>query len=261
MLLGRFFLSVFVVCGASAFAAARSGKAIGEAQSALAGLPLRFEANRGQWNPEVRYAARSGRGALFLTERGPVVANGAHQVRISLVHRNIKARMEPLDRLPGRTDYFVGNREQWHAGVANFARIAHRSVYPGIDVIYYGNCDQLEYDFVLQPHADPRLIRLQFRGADRVSLTGEGDLAVESAGARFVQKRPVIYQQSPGAAPHRLVEGRYELLTGGVVGVRLGSYDRSQALVVDPVVSFAEFVGGSSTDVINAVATDAAGFL
>ena len=174
---------------------------------------------------------------------------------------NPAARVEALDPLAARTNYFVGGREQWHRDVPNFARVAYRSVYPGIDVVYYGNQDQLEYDFVLHPGADPRSIRLKFRGADRVRLTPEGDLSVEAAGAQFVQKRPVIYQEDPLTAERRPVEGRYELRAAGVVGLSLGGYDRSRPLVIDPVVTYSVFIGGASTDVITAVTTDSQGFI
>lgn len=209
----------------------------------------------------MRYAARTGNGAMLLTERGPALLGGTRRVDIAMLRGNRKPRIEGLDPLRARTNYFVGTKERWRTGVENFTRVAYRSVYPGIDVIYYGNQNQLEYDFVLRPGADPGMIRLRFRGAQGVQLTADGDLAVESAGARFVQKRPVVYQEDPVTATRRAVEGRYEMLAGGTVGVRLGSYDRSRTLVIDPVVTYSLFLGGSGTDVINAVATDSLGFI
>jgi Beta-propeller repeat len=234
----------------------------------LSGLPLRFEENRGQWNPEVLYAARaglaSGHSNLFFTKHGPVftgvAGNAPHRVNVSWLRANPSPAIEPLDRLPAHTDYFIG-RSQWHTGISHYARIAYRSVYPGIDVVYYGSHDQLEYDFVLRPGADPHAIRLQFQGADRISLTGEGDLVVECAGARLVQKRPLLYQEDPLTSERRLVEGRYRLLAGSVVTVDVSHYNRSRPLVIDPVVTYATFLGGSATDQINAVTTDANGLI
>jgi hypothetical protein len=224
-------------------------------------LPLHFEANQGQWDPEVRYAAPSGAGTVFLTARGPVLATSTHRIDLNLLRGNRAPQLEGLDRLQAHTDYFVGDRARWRTGVAQFGRVAYRAVYPGIDVVYYGNRNQLEYDFVLQPGADPRFIRMQFRGADRVSLTPEGDLLVESGDARFVQKRPVIYQEDPRTAERHPVEGRYTLLGHGVAGVRVGGYDRAKPLVVDPALEYSTFVGGSMTDGITAVASDAKGHL
>jgi hypothetical protein len=251
----------FLVCGISVFAARGPEPGLAEAKAALARLPLRFEANQGQWAADIRYAARTGGGALLLTKRGAVMLGDGRRVEITMVKANASARIEALDPMRARTNYFVGSREKWRTGVENFTRVAYRSVYPGIDVVYYGNGDQLEYDFVLQPGADPRAIRLQFRGAERVKVTAEGDLSVDSGGAQFVQKRPVVYQEDPLTAIRRPVEGRYELLARGVVGLRLSAYDVSRPLVIDPVVTYSLWVGGGSTDVVNAITTDSQGLI
>lgn len=252
---------VFLVCAGSALAAPGTASDMARARAALSGLPLRFEANQGQWNAEVRYAARSVGGALFLTDRGAALKAGSRRVDLALLGSNPKPPIEGIDPLALRTNYFVGHRDQWRQGVANVAKVAYRSVYPGIDILYYGNQNQLEYDFVLQPGADPSAIRLQFQGADGVRLTPEGDLAIKAGGAQFLQKRPVIYQRDANSAALRPVDGRYELHRGGVVGLRLGAYDRSRPLTIDPTVTYAAFLGGSGADKITAVASDTAGFL
>lgn len=245
----------------SVLAAPRPDPQIARANSALAQLPLHFEANQGQWSPEVRYAARSGAGTIFLTARGPVLASSTRRIDLNLLHGNRAPQLEALDRLAARTNYFHGDRANWHTGVAQFGRVAYRAVYPGIDVVYYGNRNQLEYDFVLQPGADPRSIRLQFRGADHVRLTPEGDLLVELGDASFVQKRPVVYQEDPRTLVRHPIEGRYTLLGHGVAGVRVGAYDPAKPLVVDPVLEYSSFVGGSITDAITAVASGPTGLL
>jgi hypothetical protein len=250
-----------LLSAASVLAAPRPDPEVVRANLALARLPLHFEANQGQWNPAVRYAARSGAGTVFLTARGPVLATSTHRIDLNLIHSNRAPRLEGLDRLRTRTNYYVGDRAKWHTDVAEFGRVAYRAVYPGIDVVYYGNRNQLEYDFVLQPGADPRSIRLQFRGADHVSLTPEGDLLVESGDARFIQKRPVIYQEDSQTAVRHPVEGRYTLLGHGVAGVRVGPYDVAKPLVVDPVLEYSTFIGGTMTDGITAVASDSHGHL
>ncbi len=247
------FLLALLVCSAPVWAAPSSTGELARAHAVLSRLPLHFEANQGQWNSEVRYAARSGGETLFLTAHGPVLANGSRRVDISLVHANRSAAIEPLDRLSTQTNYFVGDRGQWHRNVAEYQRIAYRSVYPGVDIVYYGNQNQLEYDFLLQPGADPRAIRWKFQGADRLQLTDEGDLVVESGGARFVQKRPVIYQQE------RPIGGHYTLLSRGMVGLRMDAYDHSRPLVVDPVLNYASFLGGGASDTITAMKIDADG--
>jgi Beta-propeller repeat len=182
-------------------------------------------------------------------------------VDISLEHGNAAPVIEPLDRLAARTDYFTGSRAHWRAGVSQYARIAYRSVYPGIDIIYYGNPDQLEYDLQLHPGADPQSIRLRFQGAGRIGVTAEGDLRVECAGAHFIQRRPVLYQEDSDSGKRRTVSGRYRLLSRDTVGVEVPDFDRSRTLVIDPALNYASFFGGSSTDVINAVTAGADGLV
>jgi hypothetical protein len=236
--------------------------ALSQARTALARLPLRFEANRGQWDPAVRYAARANGYALLLTAAGPVVAfPGSQRVAIRLLDSNPAAPIEALDPLPSHTDYFLGSRDGWHTGIPNYSRVRYGAVYPGIDVVYYGNPSRLEYDFVLQPGADPGAIRLNFRGAGHLRITAEGDLAFESAGTSIVQEKPAIYQQDGPTAARRQVQGSYVLMARNVVGIRLEHYDRSEPLVIDPTLVYATFMGGSGRDQIKAARLDSAGRL
>jgi hypothetical protein len=245
----RFILLLFTVpvFGASTEAA------LPQARSILSRLPLRFEANQGQTNPSVRFTARAGGYHLLLTNSGPSVTMGSHKVDVSLAGSNPAPRIEGLNPLPTRTDYLVGSRQQWRTGVASYERVRYHGVYPGIDMVYYGNQSQLEYDFVLAPGADPDAIRLRFQGADRVRLTEEGDLVVGSEGSQMVQRRPFIYQQEPGSDTRRQVAGRYVLLGRNTVGLKLDGYDRKRQLVIDPVLSYLTYMGGSVSDRINAV--------
>ena len=144
------------------------------------------------------YAARSGGYDLMFTAHGPALTlAGSHRVDISLPNSNPAPAIEAIGKLPTRTDYFIGVREHWHTNIANYSRIRYSEVYPGVDVVYYGRQNQLEFDFVLQPGADPRAIRLRFQGARHLSITPEGDLAFEFGNGRMVQKKPLIYQEDP----------------------------------------------------------------
>jgi Beta-propeller repeat len=262
-------LCVFLVLSAGPVLAVDRDAAASRAGATLSRLPMRFEENRGQWNPEVLYAARSGsgHGGLFLTANGLVMVGSAgkqtpvHRVDISLLHGNPQPQIEPLDRLPAQTNYFIGRRADWHTGISQYSRIAYRSVYPGIDIVYYGSPDQLEYDFLLNPEADPAAIRFQFRGADDIKLNDAGDLVIEAGGAQFLQKRPLLYQQDSDSSRRTAVEGRYRVLPGNVIALDVSRYDHSRPLVIDPVVTYASFLGGSATDQINAVTTDSKGLL
>ncbi|HXB69212.1 MAG TPA: SBBP repeat-containing protein [Candidatus Acidoferrales bacterium] len=259
-----------LLCSASLLSAADGD--VARAQAALAQLPLRFEENRGQWSSAVRYAARAGGYTLQLSADGAALAMpgaehvDAERVEMVLVKANPAAEIVGLDRMPARTDYFVGSRQHWRTGVANYPRVQYRGVYPGIDVVYYGNQRSLEYDFVVQPGADPRAIRLQFRGgakaADakvKVNVTAEGDLALDLNGQRILQKKPLVYQDTAGG--RRLVAGRYALVGRNEVALRLGDYDRTRTLVIDPVLVYCTYLGSSGADQITAMKLDSKGLL
>ena len=252
-------LGLFLSAASMLAAAGPTGPdaALSQARTALAGMPLRCEANRGQWDPAVRYGARANGYALLLTAAGPVVAfSGSERVDIRLLDSNRAATIEALDPLPSHTDYFLGGREHWRTDIPNYSRVRYRTVYPGIDVVYYGNPSRLEYDFVLQPGADPRAIRLQFRGAGHLRITAEGDLAFDSAGTRMLQEKPLIYQQNGPGGARRQVQGRYVLVARNVVGGRLEHYDRTEPVVIDPTLVYATFMGGSGSDQIAAAQLD-----
>jgi len=188
----------------------------------------------------------------YLRRRGPrETIPGAAHVGVSLAHSNRQTVIEPLDLLAGRTDYYLGHRENWHTGVKNYAKVRYRSVYPSVDLVYYGSCNLLEYDFVLQPGADPDAIAMQFDGPAHVSLSPDGDLVLEIAGRKFVQHKPYVYQEGPSGA-RREVSGAYRLTADGGVKLRLGRYDRSKPLVVDPTIEYCTYIGGPGTDQVNA---------
>jgi hypothetical protein len=253
---------------AGLFARATTPPPAGMAGKALRDLPLFFEPNQGQWNPQVRFSARAGDGRVFLTPRGAVLsvsAPGSETPRvasISMLNANRAPVIGGVDSLPSRSNYFLGShKENWHTGLSHYGRVRYDGVYPGIDVVYYGNQNQLEYDFILHPGADPGRIRMQFRGAGRLSLTAEGDLALEDGGVRLLQKKPYIYQQDPASPLRRPIGGKYKLLGRNVVAVEVEPYDRSLPLTIDPVVVYASFLGGSLGDAVTAVKVDAAGML
>jgi len=260
-MLGNLRLAVSL-CAALTLAAAPREAAITQAQAALARTPLRFEANQGQWDAAVLYAARSNGYDLMFTARGPALAfAGSHRVEISLPNSNPAPAIEAIGKLPMRTDYFIGTREHWHTNIASYSRIRYGTVYPGVDVVYYGRENQLEFDFVLQPGADPHAIRLQFRGARHLGITSEGDLAFDFGNGRMVQKKPLIYQEDPIAPARREIGGRYVLVGRNVVGLRVDGYDRKRPLVIDPTLVFCSYLGGTGADQITAVQLDSQGHL
>src|SRR5215471_3997939 len=166
---------VWLAC-AGVLCAAPPDTTFTQAKAVMAHLPLRFEENRGQASPSAKYIARAAGYSLELTSRGPAMSLGGKRVALTLRNSNPTPAIVPEQRMAAATNYFIGARDQWHTGVANYARIRYQSVYPGIDAVYYGTGNQLEYDFVVAPGADPRAIRLQWDGADRVSIGKDGDL-------------------------------------------------------------------------------------
>ena len=225
-----------------------------QAKSAMARLPLRFEANQGRMNPDVRYAARAGAYSLLLTGSGPAFQMpDSRRIDLRMPGSHRASAIEGLSPLAVRTNSFVGRRENWRTGIPTYERVRYRAVYPGVDVVYYGNQNQLEFDFIVQPGADPNAIRMQFHGASRVSISPEGDLLVDSGGSRIVQKRPLIYQDGAGSQARREINGRYALVGRNTVALKLGEYDRTRTLVIDPVINYLTYLGGTGGDRINAV--------
>ena len=246
------------------------------ASEAYGKLPLSFEANRGQADPRVQYLSRGSGYGLFLTpteavltlsraaagEPGdrsrPRASDSAAVLRIRLAGANDRAAAAGLDELPGQVSYYVGNDPaRWRTGVPTFARVRYTEVYPGIDVVYYGNQRQLEYDFEVAPGADPAAVRLAFEGAGKVSLSPRGDLELETDGGRVVQRAPIVYQEIGGA--RKVVAGRYVLKGENEVGFDLGEYDAARPLVIDPLLVYSTYLGGGGQDKALDIAADAAG--
>lgn len=252
-------LSRFVLFAGSVSLLAAAGRpvetpATAQAKTALARLPLRFEANQGQARSSVRYSANAGGYRLDLTDHGPSLAfPNARRVNISLLHSNTAPAIEGANPLAARTDFFLGSRDRWRTNIRSYERVKYSAVYPGIDIVYYGNQSRLEYDFILEPGADPNAIRMKFDGADRVRISDNGDLILEAGATSFVQKRPVIYQEDPRTAVRQEIRGRYVLVNRTTAALRLDRYDRSRKLVIDPAISYLTYVGGTGTDQVNAV--------
>jgi len=248
-------------------------------------IPLSFEANQGQADKTVKFVSRGSGYSLFLTDSSAVLAltkpdtsNGklghtagkslkpasAHPasktdvVGMDLAGANRATHVSGMAQLPGTANYFIGNDPaQWHSGVPTFARVRYAGVYPGIDLVYYGNQRQLEYDFVVAPGASPKPIRLQFVGARKLDLTTDGDLTVSAANGQIAFHKPVIYQVKDGV--RQPVDGQFAMLSANTVGFRLGRYDHAKPLVIDPVLSYSTYLGGSISDVAYGIAVDSSG--
>ncbi|HEV3470380.1 MAG TPA: SBBP repeat-containing protein [Pyrinomonadaceae bacterium] len=167
-------------------------------------------------------------------------------------------RVEGLERLAGTVNYFVGaDPQRWRAGVPTFGKVLYGGLYPGVDMLFYGDRRRLEYDFVVAPGADPRVIRLDFEGARALRLDTCGDLVIDTEAGELRQLKPVVYQEIEGA--RREVAAGYVLRGSYEVGFEIGPYDSTRPLVIDPVISYSTFLGGAYGEAGYAVAVDAAG--
>jgi hypothetical protein len=249
-------------------------------------LPLSFEANGGQTDRTVDFLSR-GRGyTLFLTDgnavltlrhqraasQPPVAANSGRQtpesvVRVRVVGANTHLTAAGGDLLPGKANYFIGNDPaKWHRDLPTYAKVTYENVYPGVDLVYYGTQGgQLEYDFVVSPGADAKAIGLEIgtqESSPRVNkknlrISTEGDLMVSTGDGELQFHKPVIYQQSRKGGPRTAIQGRYVLSASNQVHFAVGSYDHTLPLVIDPVLVYSTYVGGSGGDVGYGIAVDA----
>ncbi|MHB8382581.1 MAG: DUF7948 domain-containing protein [Candidatus Binataceae bacterium] len=237
-------------------------------------MPLYFEKNQGQSAAQVEYLAHAGDYTLFLTQDaavfsiiggdkrgviaraklGPAQKSGANRpaskliesdVRIRLLGANAQASVAGVQPLPGRVNYLIGNDpKKWHRDIPTFARVRYIGVYPGIDLVFYGTPDKLEYDLIAKPGADTSKIKFAVEGPATTTLTPSGDLRIAAAAGSLVMRHPRVYQQGADGS-QTAVEGKFTVGKDGIiqagilrreVGFDLASYDKARTLVIDPQV-------------------------
>jgi Beta-propeller repeat len=249
-------------------------------------LPLAFEANAGQTSNQVKYISRGQGYTLFLTRHAEAVlvlgaaaaqripeakaeplsepvkhrseSFPASVVRMKLINAKVTAEPEGLDDLPGKANYFIGNDpKKWSSNVPLFAKVKYRDIYPGVDLVYYGNQKQLEFDFIVAAGADPHSVALNFAGAKKLSFDEQGGLVVRIKGGKIRFGKPRIYQEIDGA--QREIPGGYVLKNPHEVGFRVADYDVTKPLVIDPTLSYSTYLGGSIYGYGYGVAFDSAG--
>src|SRR6266566_2282903 len=282
--------AVALTCAHSAVSAANSaplsqpaGPTAPISAAQLYALPMQFEPNAGQTDEPVLFLSR-GRGyTLFLTPTQAVlclratVGSSANdkanrqqhkpsaenkiaqaELRMTLLGANAQPRVEGLDQLPGTVNYFVGNYpSQWRSAIPTFAKVKYHQVYPGVDLVYYGNQRQVEYDFLVGAHADPARIAIGFDGADRLEIDGQGDLIAELAGGTVRWHKPVAYQQTEGGRQE--IAAKFVLNNRREVGFEIAAYDASRPLIIDPQLVYATYLGGSGSDYIGGITVNGSG--
>jgi hypothetical protein len=235
-------------------------------------LPVGFEPNHGQADERVRFLSRDRGYTLFLTASEVVLVLGDHLaaakpyarsnsdiVRIKFVNANPAPSIIGLDALPGKSNYFMGNdAKRWQTGIPQYQRVQYRAIYPGIDVIFYRNrYEQLEFDFVIAPGADPKAIQMAFEGATRLKADSSGAVFLRSGTAQVRLAKPVIYQMESGA--RKPIGGSYRITREGRASFALAAHDPEKPLVIDPVLDYSTYLGGRGADYGRAIAVDVFG--
>jgi len=263
-----------MLCPALAAAAADQIKL----QQSYGKLPLSFEANQGQSDAQVKFLARGPGYALFLTPTEAVLslkkppaqrkaartmpalskAGRGTVLRMRLVGANPAPRVIGQEKLPGKVNYLKGkDPSQWRTGVPTYAKVKYEAVYPGVDLVYYGRQRQLEYDLVLAPGADPDALTLSFEGADRLEIDPRGELVLHTAGGDLRMQKPLIYQEVEGV--RQPIGGGYVRKNERQVGFQVAAYERARPLVIDPVLVYSSYLGGTGDDLGQGIAVDHSG--
>jgi hypothetical protein len=266
-----------------------------EAQTAYGKVGMSFEANQGQTNEAVKFLARGAGYTLFLTsaEAVFVLANSncglrnddaasrllestdphsepnqqsascnphSRVLRMKLEGASSQPEVSGLNELDGKVNYFIGNDpDKWHTNVPTFGRVQYVNAYDGVDMVYYGNQQQLEYDFVVRPGADYKQIALGFDGADNVEVdSASGDLLLHVGERTVRQQKPAVYQEVNGE--RKEIESGYMLRGAGRIGFAVGAYDSQRPLIIDPVLAYSTYLGGNGDlDSGHGIAVDSAG--
>ncbi len=236
----------------------QSESASAGARLAYGNLPLIFEQNQGQSDSRVKFLARGSGYGLFLTGDGPLLAlrDGANKtqhaldfsaLRMKLAGANVHSAIQGDNQLPGHSNYFIGNDPaKWHRDIQQFASVRYREIYPGIDLVFHGNQGRLEYDFEVSPGSEPGQVALKFDGAQHASINAAGDLVLALPGGAVAMHAPRAYQKNGDT--EQAVVSRFMLRADGEVGFEVGGYDRSRTLVIDPILSYSTYLGGSGEE-------------
>ncbi len=240
-------------------------------------VPLTFEANQGQTAPQVKFTSRGPGYRAYLTSDGMVLSlhathaasNGtsrsatAHPAKsVTLQFRLLGAASNPsvLGEKPqlGRVNYFIGNNPaKWRRNVPTYGQVRYKNIYRGIDLVYYGNHQQLEYDFAVAPNADPQQIQFEIKGASQIHIAADGSLVLETGNGELHFQAPIVYQESNGQRVP--LNGGYTLKDASHIGFRVAKYDAKKPLVIDPVLIYSTYLGGTGDDQPAGIAVDADG--
>jgi uncharacterized repeat protein (TIGR01451 family) len=227
------------------------------AHAAAMRLPISFEAG----DKANQFLVRESHYDLVLDASQTTIAPADQLHRqsftMTLLGSDAHARAAAFDPLPGKRNYLIGrDPAKWRTNVPTYSRVRFDEIYPGIDVLYYGQDDRLEYDFEIAPGSDPAAIRFKFNAELKPRLATDGDLVLRFAGGELRERAPSIYQQIGGE--RRPVAGGYSIDRKKAISFAIGEYDKSHPLIIDPVLVYATYLGGSGDDPASSIAIDSA---
>jgi photosystem II stability/assembly factor-like uncharacterized protein len=240
------------------------------ANDVLNNLPLRFEQNAGQADQQLKFFCRNNRYNLGFAAHHTTInftsSNVPRQsatLKMKFIDSNPASNLKGFEELTTKSNYFTGkNPKDWHTNIANFASLKYENLYKGVDAIFYGNEQNVEYDFVVAPQADAKAIQFAFEGAQSFYINEQGDLILQTSAGEIRQHKPVAYQQINGQRKEIVCqykrlshksninfrtrkEKRFSELRTSVIGFAVGVYDKSLPLVIDPVLDFSTHFGTS----------------
>jgi hypothetical protein len=224
----------------------------------VANLPVTFEPNLGQTDAQVRYLARGSGYVAYITDQGTVLSLDSQQGKRAVLQLTLQGgRAVPsgMKALPSHSNYFL--RDHSITGVPNFAAVESQDVWPGIDLVYHADRQRMEYDFRISPGTKVDRARVVIGGAESLTIAGNGDLVVHTAAGDLVQHRPIAYQISPSGQRTNVAVAY--LVDGNVFGFKVGDYDHTRSLIIDPTLSYSTYLGGNSADEAFSVAVDSTG--
>ena len=232
-------------------------------------MKMHFEPNLGQVDESVKFLSRGEGYTLFLTPNEAVLSlqESRNSERTEKANSIVKMRFKGANanpqinghnELPGKSNYFLGNNpDEWQTNIPNYSSVEYKNVYRGIDLIYYGNEGQLEYDFMVSPNGDPKDIVLHFDDQDKPKIDKQGNLVFMDKNQKLFMKPPVAYQTKQDT--REIIDAKYTYIGKDQIGFDIGDYDMEIPLVIDPVIIFSTYLGNSSGADAQAIAVDSAG--
>ena len=217
-------------------------------------LPLSFERNAGQGPAAAAFVARADGYAVLLSGRAVTIESPEGSYEFGFAGPADEPSIEPASPLPGKSNYLIGrDPKNWITGIATYAGVRYRELYPGIDLLCHGESGRFEYDFVVSPGADPSRIRLRFKPGLTAKVDRRGDLVVTAGRGEWRQQAPRVYQGPKG------ILGRFAAISKNEVGFAIAPYDHSKELIIDPVLVQSTQFGGNRYNIVSAIAVDADG--